>query len=151
MRTCDIHTLYQTFDAFYYSVRASGRQRGGGGVSQGQGEKLFSSSLWLCLSFITPFPRGKQSGWGWKGSIVPPVSGLMCWRGSERVMFTQLCSLNAIVAKFHLISATLFTELTQEPVWEAAGASWNLSHTHTLTWIGVWVCYKVACDTKCLV
>lgn len=38
-----------------------------------------------------------------KGSIVPPVSSLVCRRGSRRVMLTQLCSLNAIVTKFHLV------------------------------------------------
>lgn len=64
----------------------------GGGV---RGEKLFSSSLWLSLSFFTSFHVVSS---GWKGGIVSPVSGLMCWRGSERVMLTQLCSLNAIVA-----------------------------------------------------
>lgn len=57
----------------------------------------------------------------WKGSIVSPVSGLMCWRGSERVMFTQLSSLDVIVANFTWFQALCFTELTQEAVCGGVG------------------------------
>lgn len=62
-----------------------------------------------------------------------PVSGLMCWRGSERVMLTQLCSLNAIVA-----NSTSFQSLcllSSHRSLHSSEASLNLTHD------------LVACDT----
>lgn len=42
---------------------------GGGGVSQGPGEKLFPSSLWLCLSFITSLHVVSSRDEGEKGAL----------------------------------------------------------------------------------